>query len=511
MDREIVYAGSIPLDTDILTAQKFAMIGIAWAVQAALGTSTLVSGLGCVPTGPASLQVVVNPGVIYTQGNTDGSTFGGLAADSHQIMKQGILADAATLSCPAPGTAGQSINYLIEAQFQEVDGTPVVLPYYNASNPATAWSGPNNTGTAQNTVRKASCAVQVKAGAAATTGSQVTPAADAGWTGLWVVTVANGQSTITAGNIAALAGAPFISETLTQKISQTTGDARYAPISTVGLKPGTLLMWPTPVCPSWALTRDGSAISRASAPNLFAALCPTRNGTFTSGNATVTGLSSTTDLYIGMPIEGANISAGTTIASIPSATSITMSAVASGNGTAAITLFYYGYGSGGSGSTFGVPDDRGQFERGLDTAGTFDQSVQAGTTANGVATITGLSSTKGLFVGMAVSGTNIPGGRTIASIDSLTQVTMSGTATGVAGTVTFAGRMIGQSEADDIRAHTHGPGSYASQGGAGGGGSFPVINTSSSTASDAIIGTSGSTGNAETRPRNRAYLPIIVF
>jgi hypothetical protein len=42
--------------------------------------------------------------------------------------------------------------------------------------------------------------LQVKAGIAATTGTQTTPAADAGWTGLFVVTVANDATTITSGS-----------------------------------------------------------------------------------------------------------------------------------------------------------------------------------------------------------------------------------------------------------------------------------------------------------------------
>lgn len=232
MDRGIVYPGSIPLDTDILAPQKNAMVGLGWLAQAVLGATTLASGLGCVPTGPASLQVVVNPGAIFTQGNTDTAAYGSLGADTtHQLVKQGLLLDAATLSCPAPGTAGQSINYLIEAQYQDVDDTPVVLPYYNAANPALAWSGPGNSGTPQNTFRRGKCVVQVKAGTAAATGSQVTPSADAGWTGLWVVTVANGQTTIVGGNIAQLAGSPLILETLTTKISQTSGDARYAALA----------------------------------------------------------------------------------------------------------------------------------------------------------------------------------------------------------------------------------------------------------------------------------------
>jgi hypothetical protein len=47
-------------------------------------------------------------------------------------------------------------------------------------------------------------------GTAATTGSQTTPAPSTGYVGLWVVTLTNGQTSITAANIAAYPGAPFI-------------------------------------------------------------------------------------------------------------------------------------------------------------------------------------------------------------------------------------------------------------------------------------------------------------
>jgi hypothetical protein len=63
----------------------------------------------------------------------------------------------------------------------------------------------------------------------------------------------------------------------------------------------------------------------------------------------------------------------------------------------------------------------------------------SGTTSNTVFTVTGLASTAGIAVGMAVSGTNIPAGAVVASVDSASQVTMSKAATGAAGTVTFTG------------------------------------------------------------------------
>ena len=228
MDRAIVYVGAIPLETDILNTNKNSMVGLSKLSAAILGTTTLVNGFTCIPTGPASLQVQVTAGEIYSLQNTDSTAYSTLAADTvNQLIKQGIQLGTVTLSAPAPATGGQSINYLVQVTYQDSDLLPVVLPYYNASNPSQAYSGPANAGTTNNTVRKGLATVGIKTGISAATGSQVTPTVDAGYTALFVVSVANGQTQITAPNIATSGLAPFISETLTQKISQTTGDARY--------------------------------------------------------------------------------------------------------------------------------------------------------------------------------------------------------------------------------------------------------------------------------------------
>jgi hypothetical protein len=234
LDRLIAYIGQIPLDTMFLIPDKNAMVSDGWVAQGILGTGTLFSGLGCTPTSPAGMTVNVAPGSVLSQQNIDNSAYGSLTSDTtHQIMKVGINPGTLNFSCPAPATSGQSVVYLIEAAFVEEDTGATVLPYYNAANPATPWSGPNNTGVSQNTLRQNICSVQVKVGVPATTGTQTTPAPDTGYTGLWTVTVANGQTTITSGNISQVGDAPFISETLTQKISQTTADGRYAQITAV--------------------------------------------------------------------------------------------------------------------------------------------------------------------------------------------------------------------------------------------------------------------------------------
>jgi hypothetical protein len=220
MKRKIVYPAAIPQEVDVLDTNKNVLVAIGHVLQDMLGTGTLFSGLGCVPTGPAGMTVNVNPGRAYSLQSTDTGAYSSLAADARSLVKQGILLDLVNFSCPAPTTAGFSINYLIEAAFQEVDAGSTVLPYYNAANPAVAFSGPNGTGTSNTTYRDNTVQLQLKPGAAATTGSQVTPTPDAGFNGLWVVTVAFGAVTITSANISQFVGAPFLSAPLLQQIQQ---------------------------------------------------------------------------------------------------------------------------------------------------------------------------------------------------------------------------------------------------------------------------------------------------
>lgn len=227
MDRQIVYPGQILPETTLLQMAKDAMIGSAKLAAAMLGTSTIANGFAVTPTGPASLQIVVAPGEIYAIANIDSLAFSTLPADTtHSILKQGIMLDGVTLSCPAPTTTGQSINYLVQVAYQDQDSTPALLPYYNSANPALPYSGMGNNGLTQNTSRKGVAIVQVKAGASAATGSQVTPAPDSGYVGLFVATVAYGQTTITSGNITQYAGAPLLPSGVLQSIQG--GNTTYA-------------------------------------------------------------------------------------------------------------------------------------------------------------------------------------------------------------------------------------------------------------------------------------------
>lgn len=227
MDRQIVHPGQILPETTLLQMAKDAMIGSSKLAAAMLGTSTIANGFAVTPTGPASLQVVVAPGEIYSLANIDSLAFSTLPADTtHSILKQGIMLDGVTLSCPAPTTTGQSINYLIQVTYQDQDSTPVLLPYYNSANPALPYSGMGNNGLTQNTSRKGAAIVQVKAGASAATGSQSTPAPDSGYIGLYVATVSFGQTTITSVNIAQYSAAPLLPSGLIQSVQS--GNVSFA-------------------------------------------------------------------------------------------------------------------------------------------------------------------------------------------------------------------------------------------------------------------------------------------
>lgn len=202
MDRQINYPGQIAVETDLLNTNRNTMIALGKLAGAMFGTGGGVNGLVVVPSSPAALTVSVGIGEIYQLQNVDNTAFSSLPADTTDaIVKQGIMLAAQTLACAAPVTAGYSINYLIQATYQDSDTGSVALPYYNASNPSQAYSGPANSGTPQATRRAGIVVPNAKAGTAATTGAQVTPTADSGYIALAVVTVANGQTTITAASI----------------------------------------------------------------------------------------------------------------------------------------------------------------------------------------------------------------------------------------------------------------------------------------------------------------------
>ena len=210
MDRQIVYPGAIPRSSDILQIQRATMVALGAVMQATMGTAPVVDGLVCSPSA-VGIGVVVGPGCISQYTVVDQSAFGTLASDTlSPLLKVGINTRSTVFDVAAPTVAGQSVNILIEASFAEVAGSPLVLPYYNSSNPGQPFAGPSGAGAAQNTVITQYVALQAKAGVPAAAGSQTTPSADAGWSPLYVITLNSGETAVVPDNISVAPGAPFV-------------------------------------------------------------------------------------------------------------------------------------------------------------------------------------------------------------------------------------------------------------------------------------------------------------
>lgn len=220
-DRVLVWNGEVAQTQDILQSELNYYKAFGRFLNAVLGVTTQVNGFACTATSPASLAVLVAPGELYVLEPTDETQYGddppnGFAADPTPLMKQGVLWEETSLSVSAPGTPGQSVNYLVQIGFSEDDGDEASRQFYSSPVYRTV-----------NQQRLDGVLINAKAGSPAATGSQVTPSPDAGYVGLWVVTVANGQTTVTSGNISRYAGTTFLTDKLKDKITFAQGDTRY--------------------------------------------------------------------------------------------------------------------------------------------------------------------------------------------------------------------------------------------------------------------------------------------
>lgn len=222
MDRKIVYTNQVPFESDVLTTNLNAYIGLGRLSNAVLGQGPLINNLNCVPSIPPGLSVVLEPGEIYETAAIDPSPYGVLPANPGTILHQGILDSPVPFSTPAPVTPGNSINYLIQVRYQQVDDQSQSRPYFNTANPQ------NPIIISANSARQDLLIAQIKTGVEATTGNQLTPDPDAGFTGAWVITVNFGDTEVLQGAIAKFPGAPFIVNKLPNIISQQNGDERYA-------------------------------------------------------------------------------------------------------------------------------------------------------------------------------------------------------------------------------------------------------------------------------------------
>jgi hypothetical protein len=223
MDRTLVYAGQVPRALDNLQLGRFAMVGLAKLAEAVLGTSTVVPAGAFSVTPGGGLNIAVSPGQVYQLQNIEPTTQSALNVDGHQVLKQGVALDAQTLTLAPPNAVGYAQNYLIQVAYADLPSGSTVLSFQNPTpvlDPSTntykyvTYPGPGGNGAQSYTILQGGVSVIAKPGTAASSGSQTTPPPDAGYVGLFVVTLPYGATSISSGNISGYAGAPFIPVTL---------------------------------------------------------------------------------------------------------------------------------------------------------------------------------------------------------------------------------------------------------------------------------------------------------
>ena len=215
----------------------------------------------------------------------------------------------------------------------------------------------------------------------------------------------------------------------------------------------------------------GSTVWDANVPSTST---PLTGSTLAIGSAVVSGITSTTGLFVGENVTGTGVPAGTTIQSINGTTSITLSAnaTATGPATLAATSFSVNLPSALSNGTTSLyvqaVDPAGNVSLDSNTLAVTIVSVASdynadsysdaalysrstinvtGTLTSGSTLLTALSSLTGLVKGVTIAGTGVPSGASIAAVNTTTfngiLATGSSLVTGLAGTTgLFAGENV---------------------------------------------------------------------
>jgi hypothetical protein len=211
MTRRITYFNELASSLFAIEDEQNRMIEDSAIAQSILGTATQFSGFDCTPNSPADLTVLVEGGTVFKMLETNTTAYGTaptqLPIDTNLILKSGTTTDTTELTITPPGTPGNSRNDVVQISLVEIDGDPESVPFWNGVTN----NVPNNPlFQTLNVLRETLPVISIKQGVSAPTGTQVTPAPDAGFAGAWVVTTANGQTTITSGDITEYPNAPFI-------------------------------------------------------------------------------------------------------------------------------------------------------------------------------------------------------------------------------------------------------------------------------------------------------------
>lgn len=129
---------------------------------------------------------------------------------------------------------------------------------------------------------------------------------------------------------------------------------------------GTILTWGGMIAPNQYQFAYGQALSRTTFTELLSAITQLSSVTCIGGNATLTGLSDTSNIPIGAAVEGNCIASTSTVVS-KTLNTITLSIAATISTSTTVRFFPYGNGNGST--TFNVPDLRGRVIPGRNNMG----------------------------------------------------------------------------------------------------------------------------------------------
>ncbi|MBE7179597.1 MAG: hypothetical protein INR71_00015 [Terriglobus roseus] len=193
MDRQIVYPGAVPLDSDHLLQNRNTMVAIGYLAKAVIGDDRIiVDGFDC---GPGNgLTVVMSPGTVFAPSVIDANSYGALPPDEDPLLKAGTATGTTTLGVRA------GVTTIISVSMTEVSQGDEVVAYYNPAQPDQSLFGPIGNGAAQATVITQRPSFTVS-------DPDTVPS---GAVRLWVVTVPSGAASVTADMISVADGAPFI-------------------------------------------------------------------------------------------------------------------------------------------------------------------------------------------------------------------------------------------------------------------------------------------------------------
>lgn len=199
MDRQIIYVGAVPLDTDQLLQSRNTMVALGFLAKMTIGDgAAYADGFGCTPAG--GLAVSIGPGSLSFPTVIDAGAYGALPPDGDPLLKIGVNTAPVIVSLPGTG------DFVISASVVETQAGSAAIVYVDAADPTRTLIGVQGNGQAQGTV------VQQRVAMIATSPASI----PAGSSPLWHVSIPASATTVTAGMIALAAGAPFVPVKLPQ-------------------------------------------------------------------------------------------------------------------------------------------------------------------------------------------------------------------------------------------------------------------------------------------------------